>query len=282
MNRDVSQVEQSPMDSPNGSDDLERTDELPILALAVDPDVGDDAVPMPPPRPAAARRERTPEELIERVSAQLEAQRAALDSLRQAGKAQAHGTETALAGLAGRLEAVERAQAILAGHDSSQRSAQEHLSQELATLRAMIERLDARLAEVVPAPAGAEPHDAPPVAAAEPGVPAAGPAADYVAELVRIDGDHPITHVLERRTRIGRAAGCELTIDSSSVSRHHAVLRLGSRDAIIEDLNSTNGVLVNGRRVSRQLLHHGDLVVIGEIQFRFVRRLAGTPGQAPG
>ena len=74
MNRDVSQVEQSPMDSPNGSDDLERTDELPILALAVDPDVGDDAVPMPPPRPAAARRERTPEELIERVSAQLEAQ----------------------------------------------------------------------------------------------------------------------------------------------------------------------------------------------------------------
>ena len=54
------------------------------------------------------------------------------------------------------------------------------------------------------------------------------------------------------------------------------------RDATIEDLNSTNGVLVNGRRVSRQLLHHGDLVVIGEIQFRFVRRLAGTPGQAPG
>jgi chromosome segregation ATPase len=96
----------------------------------------------------------------------------------------------------------------------------------------------------------------------------APPAADCVAELVRVDGQHQTTHVLSRRTRIGRAPGCEMQIDSSSVSRHHALVLMSSRDVVIEDLNSTNGVLVNGRKVTRQLLHDGDLLAIGEAQFR--------------
>ncbi|MGH9561305.1 MAG: FHA domain-containing protein, partial [Terracidiphilus sp.] len=36
--------------------------------------------------------------------------------------------------------------------------------------------------------------------------------------------------------------------------------------------HSTNGVLVNGRKVSRQPLSDGDAVTIGEIQFRFMAR----------
>ena len=63
-----------------------------------------------------------------------------------------------------------------------------------------------------------------------------------------------------------------MQIDSSSVSRHHALILVGPRDSIIEDLNSTNGVLVNGRKVSRQMLNDGDAVTIGEIQFRYVVR----------
>ncbi len=56
--------------------------------------------------------------------------------------------------------------------------------------------------------------------------PAAAAAAvpDWSAELIRIDGERPVTHVLSRRTRVGRAAGCELQIDSGSVSRHHALV----------------------------------------------------------
>ena len=46
----------------------------------------------------------------------------------------------------------------------------------------------------------------------------------------------------------------------------------GPREAIIEDLNSTNGVLVNGRKVTRQPLCDGDAVTIGEVQFRYVAR----------
>jgi len=97
-------------------------------------------------------------------------------------------------------------------------------------------------------------------------------AADWSAELIRTDGEAPVTHVLSRRTRIGRASGCELQIESGSVSRHHALIVVGPREAIIEDLNSTNGVIVNGRKVTRQPLADGDSVTIGEIQFRYIVR----------
>ena len=107
-----------------------------------------------------------------------------------------------------------------------------------------------------------------------------GPKPDRSAELIRIENGQPITHVLARRTRIGRAAGCELQIDSSSVSRNHALVLVGPRETIIEDLNSTNGVLVNGRKVSRQLLSDGDAVTIGEIQFRYIARILPSGAQA--
>jgi chromosome segregation ATPase len=100
---------------------------------------------------------------------------------------------------------------------------------------------------------------------------------DWSPELVRIDGDRSISHALGRRTRIGRAAGCELHIDSSSVSRHHALILAGTREAIIEDLNSTNGVILNGRKVTRQVLNDGDIVTIGDIQFRYVAKPAQPP-----
>ncbi len=103
------------------------------------------------------------------------------------------------------------------------------------------------------------------------------PAPEWTPELIRIDGDRSISHALGRRTRIGRAPGCELHIDSSSVSRHHALILAGTREAIIEDLNSTNGVILNGRKVTRQVLNDGDIVTIGEIQFRYVAKPAQPP-----
>jgi hypothetical protein len=102
-------------------------------------------------------------------------------------------------------------------------------------------------------------------------------AAEWAPELIRIDGDRSINYPLGRRTRIGRAPGCELHIDSSSVSRHHALILAGTREAIIEDLNSTNGVILNGRKVTRQVLNDGDIVTVGEIQFRYVAKPAAAP-----
>jgi hypothetical protein len=104
---------------------------------------------------------------------------------------------------------------------------------------------------------------------------------ECTAELVRVDGHHNTSHALARRTRIGRAPGCEMQIESTSVSRHHALVHMSAREVIIEDLNSTNGVLVNGRRISRQLLNDGDLLTIGEAQFRLKLKLPPRGLEAP-
>jgi predicted nucleic acid-binding Zn-ribbon protein len=93
-------------------------------------------------------------------------------------------------------------------------------------------------------------------------------AGEFLAELIKIDGDTRTAYPLGRRTRIGRAPGCELQIDAQSVSRHHAMLLKGTSEIIIEDLNSTNGVLVNARKVTRQVLNDGDLITIGETHFQ--------------
>jgi len=116
--------------------------------------------------------------------------------------------------------------------------------------------------------------------AAPAGVPGpASAAAECSAELIGLDGDRT-AYSLARRTRIGRAPGCELHIDSASVSRYHALVVKGQRELIIEDLNSTNGVVVNGRKISRYALQDGDLVTIGEIQFRCALTLP-PPEAAP-
>jgi pSer/pThr/pTyr-binding forkhead associated (FHA) protein len=50
------------------------------------------------------------------------------------------------------------------------------------------------------------------------------------------------------------------------------VLLSSADNCIVEDLNSTNGVLVNGRRVGRQILHDGDTVKVGKTEFRYQQR----------
>ena len=90
--------------------------------------------------------------------------------------------------------------------------------------------------------------------------------------LIRTDGNTDFVHVLGRRTRIGRGSDNELVIDTKHVSRYHAVLLAGPVHTSIEDLNSTNGVFVNGKRVARQVLKDGDRVTIGRTRFRFTVR----------
>jgi pSer/pThr/pTyr-binding forkhead associated (FHA) protein len=87
--------------------------------------------------------------------------------------------------------------------------------------------------------------------------------------LIRTDGNTDYVHVLGRRTRIGRGSDNELVLDTKHISRYHAVLLAGPVHTSIEDLNSTNGVFVNGKRVSRQALKDGDRVTVGRTQFRY-------------
>ncbi len=78
-------------------------------------------------------------------------------------------------------------------------------------------------------------------------------------------------YVLEGpRATIGRSKQAECVLGDPNVSRRHAELRRSeSGDWTIADLGSTNGVKVNGRRVSTSRLSPGDEVTLGTTTFRF-------------
>ena len=52
-------------------------------------------------------------------------------------------------------------------------------------------------------------------------------------------------------TRIGRGSETDLRIDDPGISRNHAELRRSGGDVTIVDLGSTNGVVIDGRRVDQ-------------------------------
>jgi len=93
--------------------------------------------------------------------------------------------------------------------------------------------------------------------------------------LVHTEEGREVVHVLGRRTSIGRTPDNDLQIDAKFISRHHAVILVGPVHSIIEDLNSTNGVYVNGRRITRNTLKDGDTLLFGRAQYRFAVRKSG-------
>ena len=105
---------------------------------------------------------------------------------------------------------------------------------------------------------------------------AAQPAPESAARvLIRTEEGREVVHVLARRTSVGRTPDNDLQIDAKFISRHHAVILVGPVHSIIEDLNSTNGVYVNGRRITRNTLKDGDAVLFGRAEYRFVVRKSG-------
>ncbi len=62
---------------------------------------------------------------------------------------------------------------------------------------------------------------------------------------------------------LGRAHGCDLVVPDPGVSRQHARVQRGPEGTELVDLGSTNGTYVNGRRVVRCRLRHGDRVQLG-------------------
>jgi type II secretory pathway predicted ATPase ExeA len=65
------------------------------------------------------------------------------------------------------------------------------------------------------------------------------------------------------RTIIGRTPDNDLQIDSRFVSRHHCQIITHPDNCVVEDLNSTNGIVVKSRRVRRHNLNDGDVITIG-------------------
>ncbi|REJ78096.1 MAG: FHA domain-containing protein [Acidobacteria bacterium] len=86
------------------------------------------------------------------------------------------------------------------------------------------------------------------------------PAESQLLMQVSFDGRSSLT--------IGRSSTNEISLDGLQISNRHARLKLSDSGVTIEDLNSTNGVYVNGERETRRLLSPEDSVQVGAFIIR--------------
>ena len=68
---------------------------------------------------------------------------------------------------------------------------------------------------------------------------------------------------------VGRSRDCDVVVSDPNVSRRHIELRRGERGWAAIDLGSTNGMKVNGRRLSHAELERGDRITIGITDLTF-------------
>ena len=67
---------------------------------------------------------------------------------------------------------------------------------------------------------------------------------------------------------LGRIARADFIVDAALVSRLHCRLTADRSDQLfVDDLESTNGTLVNGKRVEHAVLKAGDTLGVGRVQF---------------
>ena len=93
------------------------------------------------------------------------------------------------------------------------------------------------------------------------------------ALIVRRDGAAEETFELcETETLIGRGPSADLQILDDSISREHVAILWDDEAFNVEDLPSTNGAKVNGKRVRSAPLQHGDEIQIGQTVFVFLLR----------
>ena len=86
--------------------------------------------------------------------------------------------------------------------------------------------------------------------------------------LLRVDGSAEI--VGSRGAVLGRSRDADVVIDDPNVSRHHAEVRPSGGSWIVNDLGSTNGIKVNGRRIrGPESLKRGDVIELGTSSVTF-------------
>ncbi len=73
----------------------------------------------------------------------------------------------------------------------------------------------------------------------------------------------------KERITIGRKPHNDIPVDNLAVSGEHAAIITILNDSFIEDLNSTNGTLVNGKPIKKHFLQHNDVIEIGKHKLKY-------------
>lgn len=74
----------------------------------------------------------------------------------------------------------------------------------------------------------------------------------------------------KERLTIGRKPHNDIQIDNLAISGEHAVVVTILNDSFLEDLNSTNGTLVNGQPITRHVLKNNDIVELGKYKLKYM------------
>ena len=89
--------------------------------------------------------------------------------------------------------------------------------------------------------------------------------------LILLGGQNSIVFQLEKgKSTIGRDLGNKIVINDDQISNSHATVFYENEDIWIEDMESSNGVMVSGKRISeRTLLYSGCLIKLGSTILKF-------------
>jgi predicted component of type VI protein secretion system len=74
----------------------------------------------------------------------------------------------------------------------------------------------------------------------------------------------------KERMTIGRKPHNDIVIDNLAVSGEHAALVTILNDSFLEDLDSTNGVAVNGEQIKKHFLQNNDVIEIGKYKLKYL------------
>ena len=97
---------------------------------------------------------------------------------------------------------------------------------------------------------------------------------EVVREVASLTIDGTKHQISERRMVLGRSKDCDVKLADPNVSRRHAEIRQEGATYWLVDLDSTNGVEVNGRRVKKFKLEDGTRFTVGSTEIAFSRELA--------
>ena len=94
--------------------------------------------------------------------------------------------------------------------------------------------------------------------------------------ILSMDGvvirEYPLS---KERMTIGRKAHNDIVIDNLAVSGEHAAIVTILHDSFLEDLDSTNGLEVNGTPTKKHFLQNNDLIEIGKYKLKYINDQAG-------
>jgi pSer/pThr/pTyr-binding forkhead associated (FHA) protein len=108
------------------------------------------------------------------------------------------------------------------------------------------------------------------------------PATDAPRLHIRDDGPERDVLLTTEPVTLGRQVDNDVVLKDARVSRHHARITFEDGQYWIEDLNSANGTVLNGRaRVQRQRLASGDTLSIGAAELTFLWSQARPAPAAP-